>query len=111
MQHLVVDDVFQHVSRYGGMIKNAANDDRIVRRIVVSENAARLRLAPAHSWPGHQAVKEARIQVLEHGIEIIKMSTRRSQQLAAAHLPNQVRLAHDLVTANIFAVPSRLPAI
>ena len=42
VQHLVVDDVFEYISGYRRVIEDATDDDGIVRRIVVAEDAARL---------------------------------------------------------------------
>src|ERR1700728_674776 len=111
MKHLVVDDVFQHVRRHGKVIENAADDDGIVRRVVVAQNTPSLSLAPAHSRAAQQSVKEARIQIVEEYVQVIKMPTRGAQALASAHLPNQVSFPHNVVAGDIFPIAARLPAI
>src|SRR4029078_4031378 len=40
MQHLVIDDVLNHISRNLGMIEHAAHHDGIVRRIIVAQPIA-----------------------------------------------------------------------
>src|ERR1700716_1830756 len=54
VQHFVIDDVFHGTTRDGKVVKDATDDDGIVRGIVMSEDAASPGLAPAHAWPGHQ---------------------------------------------------------
>src|SRR5579862_532950 len=61
VQHLVIDDVFQHERRNGGMIENPADDDCVVCRIVMAKNPPGPGLAPAHAWASHQSMKEMRI--------------------------------------------------
>ena len=79
MEHLVVNDVFQHEAGHAGMIEDAADNDRIVRRIVMAEYAAGLSLTPAHARPCHQSMEETAVQVFEDFIQIVKMTSRRSQ--------------------------------
>ena len=111
MQHLVVDDVLQHVARHLGMIEYAADDDRVVRRIVVAQDAARLRLAPAHARPRHQPVKEARVQLFKHHVQIVEMTACRAQQLASANLTHEMCLAHNVVAADIFSIACRMSPV
>src|ERR1039458_9753660 len=77
VQHLVVNDVFHSVAGNGELIEDAADNNRIVRRIVVSEDAAGLRRTPAHARTAQQSMKEAPVQVLENRIEIIHVTLRR----------------------------------
>jgi len=75
-----------------------------VRRIVVAEDAAGLGLAPAHSRTRHEAMEKSGVQVFEDRVQIVEMASWRAQELAAAHLPDQVRFADDLVAADIFPI-------
>ena len=104
VQHLVVDDVFEDIAGHARMVEDAADNDRIVRRIVVAEDAARLGLAPTHSRARHQPVKEAGVQVFENRVQIIEVPASGTQKFAPAHLANQVGLAHNVVAGDIFAV-------
>src|SRR5579872_4944329 len=111
MEHFVINDVVEHVAGNTGMIEDPADDDGVVRGIVVAENAARFCLTPTHPRARHQTVEESSVELLEDGIEIVIMSARRAQHFAAAHLPDEVRLADDLVAADIFPVARRLSAV
>lgn len=111
MEHFVVDDVVQNIGGHGRMIENAADDDGVVRRVVMAENAARFGLTPTHARPRHQAVKEARVQLLEDGIKVKEMSSGGAEAFASAQLAHQMRLAHDVVAGDIFPVTRRLSPI
>jgi len=111
VQHLVIDDVFHGTARDGEVVKDAADDDRIVRGIVMSENAASPGLAPAHAWPCHQSMEKTGIQVFEDSVEIVEVSLRSAQPLASAHLPNQVGFAHDVMAGHVFAVAGGMAAV
>src|SRR5579864_2949405 len=111
VEHFVVDDVIQHVPRHGGMIEDTADDDGVVRGIVVAEDAAGLGLAPAHAGTGHQAMEKAAVQVLKDGLEIVEVAAGGAQQFAAAHLADKVGLADDFMARDVFAVTRGLPPI
>lgn len=46
VQHLVENDIFDGVTRNAGIIKDAADYDRVVCRIVMPQSAARVMAAP-----------------------------------------------------------------
>src|SRR5579871_6701983 len=83
VQHLVVDDVFEDELGDRGVIEDPADDDGVVRGIVVTEDAARLGLAPAHARAGHESVEEARVQVFEDGVKIVVVSAGTAEKFAA----------------------------
>ena len=53
MQHLVKQNVLDRITRHPRMIKNAADNNRIVRRIVMPQTAARLFSAPGELRAPH----------------------------------------------------------
>ncbi len=111
VQHFVIDDVFDGIAGYGEVIENPADDDRVVRGIVMAQNAAGPGRAPTHARPRQQAMKETCIQVFEYCIEIVEQTARRTQLFASPHLAQQVRLLHDFMAAHIFAIASRVTAV
>src|ERR1700733_14512966 len=111
VQHLVVDDVLHGVARYRDLIKDAADDNRIVGRIVMPEDAPGLSWTPAHAWPAQQSMKKASVQLLKNQVEVIDAAFGRMQPLASAHLPHQVRLPDDFVTGHVFSITRRVAAI
>src|ERR1700680_1435639 len=88
LKHVVIQNVLRRISRNREIIENSADDNCIVRRIIMSQNAARLRWTPAHARPAHQPVKESRVQILENNVEVVNVTLRRMQPLASAHLPH-----------------------
>src|SRR5258708_31682320 len=59
VQHLVEENVFDRVARHARMVEDAADDDGVVRRIVVPEAAAGVILAPGEFRASHESVEEA----------------------------------------------------
>lgn len=97
VQHLVINDVFHDIVGYPRMIKDPADDNCVVRGIVVSEAIARPITAPRHLWASEQAIKKTKIQVFEDAVEIVGVTSRRTDAFAASHLPYQVRLARHVL--------------
>src|SRR6266567_8100117 len=104
MQHLVIHDVLQYILRHGKMIEDPADNDRIVCRIVVAENAAGPGLAPAHAWARQQSVKEFRVQFLKYYVQVVEVSACRTQALPPAHLADEMGLAHDFMAGDILPI-------
>src|SRR5947207_3163737 len=90
VQHLVIDEVFNGISRNVRTIKDAADHDGIVRRIVVSQALARMMSAPRHSRARHQAKKELEIQFFKNRVQVIDASLGWPYLFSSADLPNQV---------------------
>ena len=83
VQHLVVDDVFDGVTRERGMVEDAADDDGVVRGIVVAENAASL-ASGSSSCAGAPSVREkARVQVFEDRVQVVEVPARRTAAVCA----------------------------
>lgn len=92
MQHLMVDDIFQRVSRNAGMIEYTANDDGVMRRIVVGKTSTGLCLTPRHLRASQQAVKKLAVQPFKNFLQVVNMTLRRGDSLSAANLSDKVRL-------------------
>ena len=108
MQHLVKQNVFDCITRHPRMIKNAADDNRIVRRIVMPQTAARLFSAPGELRAPHQAMKKSPVQIVENFFQMIMISARRMNVLASSHLPDEPRLRRNIVACDITAITRAL---
>src|SRR5690349_5533192 len=97
VQHLVVEDVLEGVARHLGMIEDAADDNSIVCRIVMSQAAAGALLAPAEQRTRHQAVEKAPVEVFKNFFQMIGKAARRLKFLPAAQLAHLVGLVGDFV--------------
>jgi len=104
VEHLVVDQVFNGVERDAWGIENAADDDGVVRGIVMAQAAQSLVAAPCHLRSGHQAVEEAEIQIVKNLVEIVMFSQRTFNALASAQLAYELRLLRHGMAAGVFAV-------
>src|SRR5215469_7748382 len=111
VEHLVVDDVFEHITRYGRMIEDAADNDGVMGGVVVPQDAPGFSLAPAHTGAGHKAVEEARVQVFEDCLQIVEVTARGAKQLTSTHLADQMGFANDLVAADVLAIASSVGAV
>ena len=74
VQHLMIDEIFDGKRRDTRGIENAADDDGIVRGIIVAQAAESLVAAPGHLRPSHQAMKETEIQLVKNLVEIIVLA-------------------------------------
>src|ERR1700730_17874819 len=92
VQHLVVYEIFHGKSWSVGTVKNAADDDGVVRGIVVAERAARVMRAPCQLRPAKQPVKIAGIQTFEHFIKVVVTALRCRYIFSPAHLPHPLSL-------------------
>src|ERR1017187_5876050 len=105
MQHLVVHHVFQGQRRYGLPVEDAADDDGIVRRIEMSQHAARGAAAPAQLGAAQQTVEILGGDALEDLREAAMLAFGPGDELAAANLLDQVRLPPDVAGIEIEPVP------
>ena len=78
VQHLVVNDVIDRVLGNPGMVKNAADYDGIVGRIVVSQAVTLVIATPSHLWSGQESVKKTAVEVFKHRLQIVSMSLGRA---------------------------------
>src|SRR5262249_40930278 len=86
MKHLVIDKIFEYVSRDAGIVKDTADHDGIVRWIVMAKQAARIVRAPSHLRPSQQPMKITIIKFLEDRFQIVGISPRRSDSFPSANL-------------------------
>src|SRR6267154_3212269 len=108
MQHLVKQNVLDRITRHPRMIKNAADNNRIVRRIVMPQTAARLFSAPGELRAPHQPMKKSPVQIVENFFQMIMMSARRMDVLASSRLPDEPGLRRNVVARNIAAITRAL---
>ena len=105
------DDVFDGAARDAWVVKDAAYDNRIVRRIVVPEAAAGEVPAPRKLRASHESVKEAAVEVFENFFEMIIVAASGTDVLASAHLADESCFDDDIVAADVAAVTCAVRAI
>src|SRR5437773_4337150 len=101
MQHLVIHDVFDRTTWHRRMVEDSTYHDRVMSGIVMSKTVACMIAAPCHLRPGHESIKEARIQFVEDCLQVVGMATGRLDALATTYLSHQVSLLRNVVTGNI----------
>jgi len=108
VQHLVEHHIFEGERRSARPVENAADHDGVVRRIEMSEHAARGPAAPTQLRPAHQAIEILRVEALENLFQIVMLSGRPGKELAPADLAHQLRLAPDVAPVQIQPVTVRV---
>ena len=111
MQHLVVDDVFESVPGNAGLIKDPADYNRVMRRIVVAQAGAGVILAPGEVRACQQPMKEMGVQVVKNVFQVVDVSVCCFDALAAAHLSQQVGLVSNMPTRHVTPIACRLVAL
>src|SRR4029077_13630593 len=104
VQHLVIQNVLDGITRYSRMIENPAYDNSIVSRIVMAESVSCMVAAPSHSRTRQQAVEKARIQIIKNSFQVVGMTLCGFNLLASTDLSYQMGFGADLATGNISAV-------
>lgn len=99
VKHLVVDEVFHGVAWNVGAIKDAADHNRVVRGIVMSQALARMVGAPGHLRTRHQAIEKFGVQIFEDLFQVVVRAFGAMDLLAPAHLPDQVGLGGDALAS------------
>jgi len=96
VQHFVVEDVLHRRAGNTGMVENAADDNGIVRRIVMAKAVPRAIAAPCQLRTGHKPIKESRVQIFKDNFKIVGTSLRGIDSLATPYLPHQMGSVDDI---------------
>src|ERR1700722_9170371 len=111
MQHLVEQDVFDGIARHPWVVEDAADDDGVVRGVVVAEAAPGVVLAPGELRASHEPVEEATVKVLENFLKMVVMATGGVDVFASAHLSDETGFGGDVIAANVAAITGAVHTI
>ena len=111
VQHLVVEDVLDHVAGDAWIVEDFADDDGVVGGVVVAEAVAGVVAAPGKLRASHEAVEEAAVEVVEKFFEMVVVSAGGADVLASAHLAHEARFGGEIMTGHIAAVAGALRAV
>ena len=104
VQHLMIDKVLNGIERDTRGIKDAADDNCVMRGIIVAQAPQGFVAAPGHLRPGHKAVEEAKIQIVEKLVKIVVFALGALNALASAQLADELRFFRHSMAASIFAI-------
>src|SRR5947209_2186790 len=116
VQHFMVDQILHSIPGHLGAVKNAADHDGVVRRIIMAKAQAGTVAAPGHLRTRHQTMEEAGIQVFEYLLQVVMRAPGPKNAFAPTHLPDQVHPgdnvlasgksaeAHSMSVSNFLAV-------
>ena len=96
MQHLMIEDIFNDKLRHCGVVQGAADDDRVVNVIMMTQNSPCPSLAPTECRARQDVVEIPTIQSAEELIKIIDLTTRTVEQLAPTRTPRKLGCANDV---------------
>src|SRR5438477_2365398 len=95
VEHLVEEQVLDRVARTGRPVKYPADDDSVVRGVIVAQRALGVVFAPGEFRTSHESAEEAKIQGIEYFVKVIEAAFWTEVALGAARSPNQLGLAGD----------------
>src|SRR6266481_5203053 len=93
------------------MVEDAADDDGIVRRIIVAEAAAGVVPAPGELRAAHESVEETAVEIFENFFQMVVVAAGGADMFASAHLADEARLGGNLVAGDIAAITGAVRAI
>ena len=111
MEHLVVKDVFHDIPGHTAVVEDLADDDGVVRGIVVAKPDAGVLAAPSKLRTAHKAVEEAAVEVVENFFEMIVMAAGRADVFASAKLAHEARFGGEIVARDVASVAGAVGAI
>src|SRR3981081_1986771 len=111
VQHLVKQNVFDRVARHARAVEDAADDDGVVRGIIVAEAPAGVVSAPGELGTSHESVEEAAVEVVEDFFQMVVMAAGGADMLASADLADEARFGGNVVAGDIAAITGAVGAI
>src|SRR5208337_5163957 len=89
VQHLVEENVFDGAAGDAWVVENTADDDGVMRRVVVAEAAAGVVVAPGKLRASHESVEETAVEIVEDFFQMVVMAAGGVDVLASAHLADE----------------------
>src|SRR5208282_3646025 len=99
------------IPRHARMVEDAADDDGVVRRVVVAETAAGVVPAPGKLRTPHESVEEAAVEVVEDFFQMVVVAAGGVDVLASAHLAEEPRFGGNIVAGDVAAIAGAVDAI
>src|SRR5208282_6764298 len=99
------------IPRHARMVEDAADDDGVVRRVVVAKTAAGVVLAPGKLRTSHESVEEAAVEVVEHFFQMVVVAAGGVDVLASAHLADEARFGGHVVAGDVAAITVAVRAL
>ena len=105
VEHLVIEDVFQSEAFDAVGIEDAADDDDVVRHVVMAEDAAGTGGAPTQGGARHETMEEPLVQLVEDYFEMVMLADGAAELFTAAGLAESIELSADVGPIEVPAVP------
>ena len=111
MQHFMKEDVLDSIAWHARAVEDAADDDGVMRGIVMAEAGAGVVAAPGELWTSHESVKETAVEVVEDLLQMVLMAAGGTNVFASPHLPDKACLSGNVVAGNVAAIARAVGAI
>jgi hypothetical protein len=108
VEHLVIEKIFDGAARSVGAIEDPADDDGVVRCVVVTQHAAGVVGAPGQGGAAKKTVKETDVERLEDFVEIVVMACRCRESFPATGLADVFRLSRYGLRGDMTAIAVRV---
>jgi len=95
VQHLVVEQVLDGITRAGRAVEDAAYHDGVVGGVVVAERTPGVVFAPGEIGPAEEPAEEAHIERVEDFLQMEVAALGTKVALAAAGMANEFGLTRD----------------
>src|SRR6185369_11944106 len=89
-------------------VQDAAKNNRVVGRIIVTKRRSGRTAAPPELGPRHEAVKVPHVQLLEKIGKVITLALCPGDELAAPRLPQLVQAAANILPVQVEPVTLRI---
>ena len=115
VEHLVIDDVLDDVTRDAARVERLADDDRVVRRVVMREYPICLFDRPRQHGLRQLAAEEPEIHIVEDLVEVVDFALRCRDHLSSVRSLAIIRaIAHlfgrDVRVVNSVGLGANSPA-
>ena len=100
----MIKDKFHGDARHGGGIEQPADNDGVMRRIVVAERSTRDAKAPSEFRPRHQSVEVAEVQFVEDLREVVDFAFGRRDLFASSRHANLLNFSADVFAGQVAPV-------
>jgi len=111
MKHFVKENVFHGVARHARMVEDAADNDGVVRRVVVAKAAAGVVTAPGELRASHESVEKAAVEIVENFFQVVVVAAGRADVFATAHVADEPRFGGNVVAGDIAAITGAVGAL
>lgn len=104
VEHLVIHHIFDGEARNVGAVEDSADDDGVVRGIVVAEQCAGWLAAPTESRASHESEEVGEVQFVENREQVVVLAGGTVNQFAASDAADLIEFLPHLAAVEVAAI-------